>query len=268
VTQVEAAGGPGAPGARARGNEPGGDAGASASLSLSSFTHGRLVSPEDAPEGSEWVARGIYRFPVGEEAHVSAAAVLATDSGVTLTHAHRRERGRLGEVPLGGGGQRFYRCGGQGEVWLTSPRAGAGLISLALEDDVFYAREQQVLAFAGDLVWEWGRVPLCPLRMLQFRGSGRVLVDWRGADVLALRLTDPRQVKVLSDRLLGWIGRVVAQGAGASGDEGGAGPVACQGEGVLLIARHGQIEGRVHERAQPGDDGARAPHPGGPALHR
>jgi hypothetical protein len=129
------------------------------------------------------------------------------------------------------------------------------LISLALEDDVFYAREQQVLAFAGDLVWEWGRVPLCPLRMLQFRGSGRVLVDWRGADVLALRLTDPRQVKVLSDRLLGWIGRVVAQGAGASGDEGGAGPVACQGEGVLLIARHGQIEGRVHERAQPGDDG-------------
>jgi hypothetical protein len=213
------------------------------------------------------VAEGILRFRVAEKAYVSAAAVLAADGGLVLERARERQRGRLGDKPLGGA-RAFYRCRGAGEVWLTGARPGRPLAALALEEDVLYLREELVLAFAGDLVWEKGRAPRSGLGLLQFRGSGRVVVDLGGVDVVGLRLNEGRPVKLVAQRLCGWIGRVVAQGVAGPEGEGATPLVACEGEGVLLIARHGHALESVHQRAEPGDDGPGPVDPGGPVLHR
>lgn len=264
VTQVEA---PGAAPRTVVAEQVTGVPAGGTSLSLTSFTIGRLISPDDAPPAAEWLAEGIYRLAVRDEAHVSADALLAADGEVSLERAQRRQRGRLSESPLGGpSGRQFFRASGGGEVWLAASRRRGAITALTLEDDVLYLREERVLAFGGELVWEWGRVPLGGLGLLQFRGSGRVLVDWGGADVVALRIAEPRRLVVPLARLFGWIGRVVVHGLLAA--ERDTARVACEGEGVLLIARHGHAGEPVHERPQPGHDGPDPAHSAGPAAHR
>jgi tetratricopeptide (TPR) repeat protein len=212
---------------------------AGASLSLTSFTIGRLLSPDDVPGSSEWLADGIYRFPVNDEAHVNLEALLAAEGQVVLERARRRQRGRLGQGLLGLRQPGFYRCQGAGEVWLSSPQRRGTLLALTLEDDTLYLLEDRVMAFGGELVWEWGRVPRSPLALLQFRGSGRVLVDWGDAEVIGFRMAEPKRLTIPQHRVFGWIGRVVVQGV--TSPEGEPSPqVACEGEGVLLITRHEQ----------------------------
>jgi hypothetical protein len=145
---------------------------------------------------------------------------------------------------------------------------------LELEEDVLFLRRELVAAFTGDLVWDAGAVPCTRLSVLHFHGSGRLVVDWRGADVVALRLGEGQPLLLAEGRILGWIGRLVAQAAPGGGGPGGpaalagAALVACEGEGVLLIARHGQAVEPVHQRTEPGDDGAGHPDPLGAAVHR
>ena len=266
VTQVELVAAP-APAARLA------DAGTeraaqSASLSLSSFVLGRLLTPDEPSAGSEWVADGVYRFPVAGEAHVSVEAVLAAEGGLALERARRRQRGRVGDERLGAQGPRFYRCDGSGELWLTTPRPGGGVMALNLEEDVLYLREELVLAFSGELVWESGCVPRTRMPLLHFRGSGRVLIGWRTSEPVAVRVTEPRRVTVAQQRLCGWIGRVVVHGLSTPSEEPDGALVACEGEGVLLIARHGQAVEPVHQRAELSDDGTRAPDPRGAAPDR
>jgi tetratricopeptide (TPR) repeat protein len=240
---------------------------AGATVSLTSFALGRLLSPDDTAATSDWVADGILRFRIEEKGYVSASAVLAADGALTLERARERQRGRLGDKPLGGA-RSFYRCRGAGEIWLTGARPRRPLASLALEDDVLYLREELVLAFAGDLVWEKGRAPRSCIGLLQFRGSGRVVVDSGGTELVGVRLTEGRPLKLVAGRLCGWIGRVVVQGVAGPEGEGRTPLVACEGEGVLLIARHGQAREPIHERAEPGDNGPGSAHPGSPVLPR
>jgi len=195
------------------------------------YTH--LLAVEGEPERA---VDDTLRLTVDGEAHVRQAALLASVGELGTTPAHRRRQGRLIEAPLGTPGDGFVRCRGQGELWLTLPAGSRALVPLTLDHDVLYLREERVLAWGGEVVWEAGRVPGGGPPLLQFRGSGRVVVDAARGEVAALRLPDGEQVQVAPARLLGWMGRVVAHGV--RGDAGaGCVRVACEGEGVLLLSK-------------------------------
>jgi uncharacterized protein (AIM24 family) len=229
--------------------------------------HARLLDPAAA------ASPGAYRLPLGEEgdehggeAYVQARSLLAAVGTVTVEPARRRQRGQQTAAPLDGEGSTFLSCRGQGELWLT-PAPGGSLDVLTLEEDVLFVRQASVLAFSGALVWESGAIPRSSVRLLHLHGSGRVIVDWAGRDLLALRLAEGQPLTVPLDRLCGWMGHLVVhltQPAMASETR----LVACEGEGVLLIGRHGQVVERVHQRAEPGHHGAGGPDPGGAAVHR
>jgi Flp pilus assembly protein TadD len=248
--------------------EPGANAEAvaGAGVALANFVLERMVTPEALPAGAPYVASDVLRLAVDGEAIVSSAAVLAVDGDLMLGPAQRRRRGRETGETLISEGVPFYRCRGRGELWLSAARPGGTLVAIDLEEDILFLRESLVRGFVGPLVWDSGSVPRTALQVMHFHGSGRLLLDWGGAEVLAVRLTQPRRLVVPERRLLGWLGGLVAQAA--PGGEVGASLVACEGEGVLLIARHGESREPVHEPAQPGHDGAGRPDPGDALLHR
>jgi hypothetical protein len=241
---------------------------------LSAFVHGRLVDPAWAERVS---GAGVYRLALGEsagangsepdtQAYVQASTLLAVVGNVAVEPARRRQRGQLTAAPLAGDDATFLSCRGRGELWLTGA-VGVNLDVLTLEEDVLFVRQSSVLAFSGDLVWESGAIPRSDVRLLHLHGSGRVVVDWSRRDLLALRLSEGQPLTVALARLCGWIGNVVVHLTHPAGD-GDAALVACEGEGVLLIGRHGQARERVHQRAKPGHDGAGHPDPRGAAVHR
>jgi hypothetical protein len=241
---------------------------------LSSFAVGRLVEPEALAADAPFASQDVFRFPVDGEAFVSAGCLVSLEGPLAVTLAHRRRRGRETDERLVSGPHPMFRCRGRGELWVGPTGAGSDLVVLELEDDVVFLRSDVVQGFAGALVWDLGVVPGTALEMTHFHGSGRLMVDWGGADVVALRVSEARRPTVVESRVLGWVGRVVAQAvqapAGAPAPDPGVALVATEGEGVLLIARyrHGQPRESVHQRAEPGDDGPRGPHPRGAAVHR
>ena len=252
----------------------GAEALAGAGVALASFVLERMITPEAvaaaAAPGARHLGDSVLRVPIDGEGMVSAAALVAASGGLILAAAHRRRRGRETAETLSCGGVVFFRCRGQGELWVGPGQAGGRLEVLELEDDVLFLRESLVRGFAGPLVWDSGAVPRTQIEVMHFHGSGRLLLDWGGANVLAVRLTQPQRLVVPEGRLLGWLGGIVAHAAPGTetGMPAGGTLVACEGEGVLLIARHGQPIESVHQRAQSGDNGAGSPHPGHAVLHR
>jgi Flp pilus assembly protein TadD/uncharacterized protein (AIM24 family) len=242
---------------------------------LTGFVHARLLDVAAAPAPAP-VAAGVYRLPLGDaadagpagegrpQAYVQAASLLAAVGTVAVEPARRRQRGQETAAPLAGpgGADAFLACRGQGELWLTPTRPAGTLDAITLEEDVLFVQESSVLAFSGALVWESGAIPRSPLRLLHLHGSGRIVVDWSGRNVAALRMSEGQRLTVPAARLCGWIGHVVVHLVAQL-------PlVACEGEGVLLIARDGQAGERVYQRPEPGHDGPGHPDPGGAALHR
>jgi uncharacterized protein (AIM24 family) len=237
------------------------EAGGPATVASFAFSH--LLSDAAASSGL-----GVLRFEVGDDAYVRQAALLASGGEVTTEEARRRKRGRLTAEALGDGRDPFLRCRGRGEVWLTLPPGGRGLVPLTLADDVLYLREQRVVAF-DEVVWECGRVPWDGLPLMQFRGSGRVVVDAARGEMVALRVNEGEVVRVAQARLMGWLGRIVAQSVRSQ--EANVPPiaqVACEGEGVLLLSKHGVTAQPDHQRPEPRDDGSGAAGPRRPNLHR
>jgi Flp pilus assembly protein TadD/uncharacterized protein (AIM24 family) len=194
-------------------------------VSLVSFVLSRLglaVAPPP-PRGAA------LRLTVDDEAHLRADATLAA-AGIRWEPAFRRVQGRKSGAPLGTGRAPFYRAVGPGEVWVAG--APQRWMPLALEDDVLYVREDRVLAFEGTLSWEAGAIPGDGTRMLQFRGRGCVVLELDGPPA-AVKVTDARPVLIASNRLVGWIGRLVAHKQHAPRTS----PLelACEGDGVLLF---------------------------------
>ena len=238
-----------------------------APVPLADFALGRLLAPADAPVEAAgavpavWAQRGIRRVPVEEEIVVRRGALVAALGGLR-TEALSGRRGAAGEDTAP-----FLRCRGRGEVWLGGAVESRGPLTLELEEDVLFVRQSELLGFWGEIDWETGAVPRTPVRLVQLRGTGRLMVDWPSEETLALRLRESERVCLLASRLRGWIGHIVVQPD--STESRRTDPlVACEGEGVLLIARHGQLSEPVHERAEPGDDGARRPDPHRLAVHR
>jgi tetratricopeptide (TPR) repeat protein len=180
---------------------------------------------------------GVLRLSVLGETHVRQSALLAAAGEVRIEEARRRRRGRLTEELLGSLDDLFVRCLGDGEMWLTVPPRGRGLVALTLDQDVLYLREERVVAFDGEVVWESGRVPWDGLPLLQFRGNGRVVADAGQGDVVALRVPEGRSITVARGRLIGWLGRVVVQSRREPSATNPLPHVTCEGEGVLLLAK-------------------------------
>ncbi len=235
---------------------------------LSSFVMARLLPPASDPAMVGWLRDEILRFGATPETHVRESALLAALGGVGLCPGQRRARGQVTAAPLATRGDRFLRATGSGDLWLVPPRPYAALYALSLDSDVLYLREERVVAWADEIVWEWGRVPGDGPFLLQFRGTGRVVAAADSGELLALRLAEGEHLSVPSARLIGWVGRVVAQAAPGAAAGSGAPYVACEGEGVLLLSRHGESPQPADQRSQSGDDGAGSVRSRGPVLHR
>jgi Flp pilus assembly protein TadD/uncharacterized protein (AIM24 family) len=180
---------------------------------------------------------GVLRLSLIGETHVRQSALLALAGEVRIEEARRRRRGRLTDELLGALDDLFVRCVGEGEMWLTVPPRGRGLVALTLDQDVLYLREDRVVAFDGEVVWESGRVPWDGLPLLQFRGTGRVVADPGRSDVVALRVPEGKAMTVARNRLIGWLGRVVVQSLREPTGSNPLPHVTCEGEGVLLLSK-------------------------------
>ena len=237
-------------------------------VSLSAFALARLLAPAPDPAPLAWLGQGVLRFAATSETYVRESALLAALGGVELLPARRRVRGHLLGETLTSQGGRFLRLAGSGDLWLSPWRPGRALFALSLDRDVLYLRDEHVVALGDELVWEWGRVPGGGPALLQFRGTGRVVVAAGPDDLVAVRLSEGDSLAVLGWRLIGWVGRVVAQSlAGREGEPGDA-YVTCAGVGVVLLSKHGESTQPDHGPAQRRDDGESPDRPGGPVLHR
>lgn len=209
--------------------------------SVTAFAFSHLIAGDGASVAR--ASEGVLHLSVIGETHVRQSALLAAAGDVRVEEARRRCRGRLTDELLGPLDDLFVRCLGTGEMWLTLPPHGRGLAALSLDQDVLYLREERVVAFDGDVVWEAGRVPWDGLPLLQFRGSGRVVADAGRADVVALRVSEGRPLTVARGRLVGWLGRVVVQSLREPGHTNPLPHVVCEGEGVLLLTKRSDHAG-------------------------
>lgn len=239
-----------------------------APVSLTGFAFSRLLPVGKNATELVAVAEGVLRFGVRDDAYVRQSALLASVGALDTEAACRRRHGRLTMEPLGGHDALFVRYRGNGDLWLASPPAGRALVPFSLDQDALYLREDRVVAFDGDVVWESGSIPWDGIGLLQFRGSGRVVMDAAVGDVVALRVPEAQIVTVARRRLIGWMGRVVPQSVRGADWSRSAPQIACEGEGVLLLSKHGELAQPIHERTEPGHDGPGAPDSGRSNLYR
>ena len=164
----------------------------------------------------------------GDDVHVRADAALAGTGDSADERAVRRVRGRPSNEWLGPALCPFFRLSGAREVWVagTSHRWAA----VTLENDIFYVREDRVLAFDGSVCWEAGRIPGDGMRLLQFRGRGQVVLQLAGMPA-AIRVTPDVPARVSRSALFGWVGRIVAHRRRREGPL----QISCEGEGVMLL---------------------------------
>jgi uncharacterized protein (AIM24 family) len=165
--------------------------------------------------------------------------LLAALGGNGLALARRRVRGQLSSQSLTDQADRFFRVEGTSELLLTSPDKDRRLVALSLDRDVLYLEEARVVAWGDEIVWESGSVPGNGTPLLQFRGSGRVVILAGHDELVAIRIAEGDSMAVPNGRLAGWLGRVVVQ-ARPTADATGLHHISCEGEGVLLISKHGE----------------------------
>ena len=210
---------------------------------LASFTTSRLLPLPPLSQPLALLGQGVLRFAAGAETHVRQSALLVALGGKGLSLARRRTRGHLSDDTLANDSDRFFRVEGGGDLLLSSTDPERGLVALSLDRDVFYIEEERVVAWGDEVVWESGAVPGNGKALLQFRGTGRVVLLTGENELVAIRIAEGDYVAVPTARLAGWLGRVVVQGQPAR--EGvtavpGLHHVTCEGEGVLLLSRHGE----------------------------
>jgi uncharacterized protein (AIM24 family) len=161
--------------------------------------------------------------------------------GQSLSLARRRTRGHLIDDSLANDSEHFFCVEGGGDLLLCSPDPDRELVALSLDHDVFYIEEERVMAWGDEVVWESGCVPGNGKALLQFRGTGRVVILTGENELVAVRIAEGDCLAVAAARLAGWLGRVVVQGqATVQAVSSGLHPVTCEGEGVLLLSRHGE----------------------------
>jgi uncharacterized protein (AIM24 family) len=210
---------------------------------LASFTTSRLLSVSPSTKPLVSLGQGVLCFAAGAETHVRQSALLVARGGQGLSLARRRTRGHLSEATLASDSDRFFRVEGGGDLLLCSTDPERGLTALSLDRDVFYIEEGRVVAWGDEVIWESGAVPGNGKALLQFRGTGRVVILTGDNELVAIRIGEGDRMAVPTARLAGWLGRVVVQGQPTRDGETAVPDlhhVTCEGEGVLLLSRHGE----------------------------
>jgi len=210
---------------------------------LASFATSRLLSLPQPSAPLASLGQGVLAFSAGAKSHVRQSALLVALGGQGISLARRRTRGHLSSDSLVSDSDRFFCVEGGGDLLLCSPDPERGLVALSLDRDVLYVEEERVVAWGDDVVWESGRVPGSGKSLLQFRGTGRVVLLAGESELVAVRVAEGDRLAVPTARLAGWLGRVVVQGQGVGmgeDDSSGLHHVTCEGEGVLLLSRHGE----------------------------
>ena len=211
-------------------------------VTLGEFATTRLLSLGVAPSNLVSLGDGVLRFQAGAETHVRESALLVALGAPGMSLARRRTRGHFGGGDLATATDRFFRVDGGGDLLLCAPHPERRLTALSLERDVLYIEEDRVMAWGDEVVWESGRVPGNGKALLQFRGTGRVVVLCAPGEIVAIRIGEGQCQVVPTARLAGWLGQVVVQGQPATAQHvlPGLEYVTCEGEGVLLLSKHGE----------------------------
>lgn len=212
-------------------------AGARGPQPLSEFATARLVRPEDGDQPFELSAGGFLIVRVADKMYSRTEGVDVTGGSLTYEPAHRRARGQSRGEPFATAGRPMFQVTGKGHL-IAAPLGGQ-FTAVALDEDIFYLREDLLFAFEPVLRWENGHVPgsRATIPMVQFRGTGAIAFRTT-RPLLTVKLAADKVLYVDASALAGWIGRVVPRAVtAAAADAGGAAElfVECSGEGVVLV---------------------------------
>lgn len=117
------------------------------------------------------------------------------------------------------------------------PPEGLSFFGVHLDDDILYVRERDLMAFDERLSFESGRLPLdkSPVEVTQLYGTGALVLRLGGAPK-ALRVSDGDEVRVVPDRLVGWVGRLFPSVPSGTAPYSATAPkLAFRGDGVVLV---------------------------------
>ena len=165
-------------------------------------------------------------------------ALRASSNALTMKLLERQVKGKSTGESFGGVGSPLVHATGEGQLVLA-PRAGRKLSSFTLEDDMCFVREEVLLGFDGELVFENGRLATGEgefVAVVQLRGKGAVLLEAIG-EILTLEVQGNRGLSVRREVILGWFGRLVPRAlAPSEAPCGQRGLVSFAGEGRVLVA--------------------------------
>ncbi|MEO6574308.1 MAG: hypothetical protein ABIP89_10740, partial [Polyangiaceae bacterium] len=186
-----------------------------------------------------------FRLVKGERSCAARLDALRLYSGALSTAVlERRARGAsLGE-PFGGLGGPLMRIEGDGPL-LLGPRPSRHIVAFSIREEVFFLREDVVLAFELGISFENSRLSHDDheaLPIVQLRGPGAIAIELldplRTLDVVASSL-DPEigTVTARASSVVGWIGRLVPRPVVAShAPAGQRGLLSFSGDGTLLLS--------------------------------
>jgi uncharacterized protein (AIM24 family) len=209
--------------------------GAIAPRPLSELATDELIRTDDGDAPFEVSAGGALIIRVKERMLTRLDGVHITGGDLAYEPATRRSRGHQTDERFDHGGVPLHVVTGTGYL-IAIPRDNK-FHAVALDDDIFYLREDLVFAFEPSLRWENGNVPGLRGRLpvVQFRGDGAVALALP-RPLVRVKLPPQGVVFVDANRLAGWIGRVIPRAVVPPR----GGPLAdvcveCTGEGVVLI---------------------------------
>jgi hypothetical protein len=202
---------------------------------LSDLATEALVRPDDSDDRFEIGPSGSLVIRIADRMLVRLDGVHVTGGDLTYEPATRRTRGHQTEERFDHGGASLHVVSGKG--YLIATPGKYTFEAVKLDDDILYLREDLVFAFESSLRWENGNIPGLRGRLpvVQFRGDGAVALRLE-RPLVRVKLPHQGMVFVDSERLAGWIGRVIPRAVvPPTGGPMGAMCVECTGEGVVLI---------------------------------
>jgi len=205
---------------------------------LSEIATDELIRPEEGSDPFEITPGGALIIRVADRVMTRLDGVHVTGGDLSYELAMRRSRGHQTEERFDYNGTPLHTVSGRGYL-VAVPSAGSSqtFLSVVLDDDILYLREDLVFAFEPTLRWESGNVPGLrgKLPVVQFRGDGALAARLK-RPLVRVKLPPHGLVFIDADRLAGWIGRVIPRAVvPPTGGPLGAMCIECTGEGVVLV---------------------------------
>lgn len=192
-----------------------------------------LELPEDTPLA---VGPGGELFASAKtEVLMRLDGLVAVRGELRTTVVSRRARGQDKEQLLGGDTPILRWHGPVSAV--MQPPEDQQFFGIHLDDDVLYVREHDLMAFDERLSFESASLPLDreAVEVTQLYGIGALVLRLSAAPK-ALRVKEGDEVRVVPDRLVGWIGRLFPSVPTGTAPYSAAAPkLAFRGDGVVLV---------------------------------